>query len=97
MTRCSLTWSRCQRWRRPAQPGFAVGRYLDDYLFTRDELKRALSSVKDGLTTQHLIAGHQVTLDGDSAVCLAQSINVHLTSGMALARVASLPVTWSAA
>jgi hypothetical protein len=63
--------------------GFAVGRYLDDYLFTRDELKRALSSVKDGLTTQHLIAGHQVTLDGDSAVCLAQSINVHLTSGMA--------------
>jgi len=61
--------------------GFDTGRYLDDYLFTREELKRALSSVKDGLVTQHLIAGHQVALDGDRAVCLAHSINVHLTPG----------------
>jgi hypothetical protein len=63
--------------------GFSVERYLDDYLFSRDELRRALASVKDGVTTQHLIAGHQVTLDGDRAVCLAHSINVHLTSGNA--------------
>jgi hypothetical protein len=64
-----------------ASAGFDVGRYLDEYLFSRDELKRALSSVKDGLITQHLIAGHQITLDGDRAVCLAHSINVHLASG----------------
>jgi hypothetical protein len=31
-----------------------------------------------GLVTQHLIAGHQVELDGDRAVCRAHSINVHL-------------------
>ncbi|MCU1486503.1 MAG: hypothetical protein JWN67_3249 [Actinomycetia bacterium] len=30
-----------------------------------------------GLFTQHLIAGHQVELDGDTAVCQAHSINVH--------------------
>ncbi len=63
-----------------ASPGFDPGGYLDDYLFTRDELKRALGSVRVGLTTQHLIAGHQVTLDGDRAVCLAHSVNVHLPS-----------------
>jgi hypothetical protein len=28
--------------------------------------------------TQHLIAGHQVELDGDRAICRADSINVHL-------------------
>jgi hypothetical protein len=66
-----------------ASAGFAVGRYLDRYLFSRDELKRALSSVKDGLVTQHLIAGHQVTLDGDRAVCVAHSVNIHLTSATA--------------
>ena len=64
-----------------ASAGFDAGRYLDEYLFSRDELKRALSSVKDGLITQHLIAGHRVTLEGDRAVCLAHSINVHLASG----------------
>jgi hypothetical protein len=62
-------------------PGFDTGRYLEDYLFSREELRRALSSVKLGLITQHLIAGHQVALDGDRAVCLAHSINVHLASG----------------
>jgi SnoaL-like domain len=61
-----------------ASPGFDAGRYLDSYLFAREELKRALSSVQHGLITQHLIAGHQVTLDGDRAVCLAHSINAHL-------------------
>ncbi|MGD0700883.1 MAG: nuclear transport factor 2 family protein [Trebonia sp.] len=66
-----------------ASPGFAVERYLDDYLFTRDELKRALGSVRQGLTTQHLIAGHQVTLDGDRAACLAHSVNIHLPSATA--------------
>ena len=64
-------------------PGFDLDRYLDRYLFSRAELKRALSSVQAGLTTQHLIAGHQVTLEGDTAVCLAHSVNVHLASGLA--------------
>lgn len=66
-----------------ASPGFDPSSYLDDYLFTRDELKRALGSVQQGLITQHLIAGHQVTLDGDRAVCLAHSVNIHLPSGPA--------------
>jgi SnoaL-like protein len=61
-----------------AEPGFDPGRYLDGYLFTGDELKRALGSVKAGVTTQHLIAGHRVTLSGDRAVCLAHSVNIHL-------------------
>jgi hypothetical protein len=63
-----------------AEPGFDPGNYLDGYLFTRDELKRALGSVKEGVTTQHLIAGHQATLNGDRAVCLAHAINIHLPS-----------------
>jgi hypothetical protein len=66
-----------------AEPGFDPGHYLDGYLFTREELKRALRSVRQGLITQHLIAGHQVTLDGDRAVCRAHSINIHLPSGTA--------------
>ena len=61
-----------------ASPGFDAERYLDEFLFTRDELKRALGAVREGLTTQHLIAGHQVTLNGDRAVCLAHSVNIHL-------------------
>jgi SnoaL-like domain len=64
-------------------PGFDLGSYLDGYLFSREELKRALSSVRAGLITQHLIAGHQVTVEGDTAVCLAHSVNVHLASGSA--------------
>jgi hypothetical protein len=59
-------------------PHFDVDAYLSRYLVTREEVKRALGSFKEGLTTQHLIAGHQVTLDGDRAVCLAHSINIHL-------------------
>ena len=61
-------------------PGFDLGRYLDGYLFSREELKRALSSIKAGLITQHLIAGHQVTIEGDTAVCVAHSVNIHLAS-----------------
>jgi hypothetical protein len=63
-------------------PGFDLGTYLDGYLFSREELKRALSSVQAGLITQHLIAGHQVTVEGDTAICLAHSVNVHLASGL---------------
>jgi SnoaL-like protein len=61
-------------------PSFDLGSYLDGYLFSRGELKRALSSVRAGLITQHLIAGHQVTVEGNTAVCLAHSVNVHLAS-----------------
>jgi hypothetical protein len=64
-------------------PDFDAGTYLGRYLFTREEVTRALRSVKQGLVTQHLIAGHQVRLDGDRAVCLAHSINVHLPAGPA--------------
>jgi hypothetical protein len=62
-------------------PGFDPGSYLTGYLFTRDQVKTALRSVKEGLTTQHLITGHQVRLDGDRAVCLAHSVNIHLLAG----------------
>jgi hypothetical protein len=61
-------------------PGFDLDRYLDGYLFSREELKQALSTVAAGLITQHLIAGHQATLAGDTAVCLAHSVNIHLAS-----------------
>jgi hypothetical protein len=61
-------------------PGFDLDTYLDGYRFSREELKRALSSVQAGLITQHLIAGHQVTVEGDTAVCLAHSVNIHLAS-----------------
>jgi hypothetical protein len=74
-------------------PGFDLETYLDGYLFSREELKRALSSVQAGLITQHLIAGHQVTLEGDTAVCLAHSVNIHLASRLAsgVASVAGAP------
>jgi hypothetical protein len=74
-----------------AEPGFDPGRYLDEYLFAREELKRALGSVRRGLITQHLIAGHQVTLHGDRAVCLAHSINIHLPSGSEAGSGSSAP------
>jgi hypothetical protein len=64
-------------------PGFDLETYLDGYLFSREELKRALSSVRAGLITQHLVAGHQVTVEGGTAVCLAHSVNIHLASGLA--------------
>jgi hypothetical protein len=60
------------------EPGFDPGTYLSHYLFSREEVKGALRSVKTGLTTQHLVAGHQVTLRGNRAVCLAHSVNIHL-------------------
>jgi hypothetical protein len=51
------------------------------YVRSLDEIKEMYPRLLDGLTTQHLIAGHQVTLDGDRAVCLAHSINVHVSDG----------------
>jgi hypothetical protein len=64
-----------------SEHGFDPEGYLSHYLFTREDVKRALRAVKTGLVTQHLIAGHQVTLHGNRAVCLAHSINVHLPDG----------------
>lgn len=58
--------------------------YLSDHLITREELKLALQGFKAGLTTQHLITGHRVQIDGDTAVCRAHSINVHLPTGTAM-------------
>jgi hypothetical protein len=48
------------------------------YRRSRAEVKAAYPGLLGGLITQHLIAGHQVELDGDRAVCHAHSINVHL-------------------
>jgi SnoaL-like domain len=64
-----------------SDPGFDPGSYGTGYLLTRDQVKRALRPVKEGLTTQHLIAGHQVTLDGDRAASPAHSVNIHLSAG----------------
>jgi hypothetical protein len=55
-------------------PGFDPARYRR----SRAEVKAAYPGLLAGLVTQHLIAGHQVELDGDRAVCRAHSINVHL-------------------
>ena len=32
----------------------------------------------DGLTTQHVVAGHHVDLRGDTASCYANGINMHI-------------------
>jgi hypothetical protein len=57
-----------------AEPDFDPARYRR----SRAEVKAAYPGLLAGLITQHLIAGHQVELDGDRAVCRAHSINVHL-------------------
>jgi hypothetical protein len=54
------------------------------HLRARDDIKAAYPALLGGLTTQHLIAGHQVELAGDRAVCRAHSINVHLAGGAVL-------------
>ena len=56
-----------------AAPGFDPARYRR----SRAEVKAAYPGLLAGLVTQHLIAGHQVDLDGDRAVCRAHAINVH--------------------
>jgi len=56
-----------------AAPDFDPARYQR----SRAEVKAAYPGLLAGLITQHLIAGHQVELDGDRAVCRAHSINVH--------------------
>lgn len=50
----------------------------ENYLRRREEIIAAYPALLAGLVTQHLIAGHQVSLDGDRAVCLAHSVNVHV-------------------
>ena len=49
-----------------------------NFVRSRAEIKAAYPTLLGGLVTQHLIAGHQVSIDGDHAVCLAHSINVHV-------------------
>jgi SnoaL-like domain len=58
-------------------PDFDPARYRR----SRAEVKAAYPGLLSGLITQHLIAGHQVELDGDRAVCRAHAINVHLPDG----------------
>jgi hypothetical protein len=58
-------------------PGFDPARYRR----SRAEVKAAYPGLLSGLITQHLIAGHQVELDGDRAVCRAHAINVHVPDG----------------
>jgi len=57
-----------------AEPDFDPARYRR----SRAEVKAAYPGLLSGLITQHLIAGHQVELDGDRAVCRAHAINVHV-------------------
>lgn len=57
-----------------ATPDFDPARFRR----SRAEVKAAYPGLLAGLVTQHLIAGHQVELDGDRAVCRAHAINVHL-------------------
>jgi SnoaL-like domain len=57
-----------------AAEGFDPARYRR----SRAEVKAAYPGLLAGLITQHLIAGHQVELDGDRAVCRAHSINIHV-------------------
>jgi hypothetical protein len=61
-----------------AAPGFDVDTYLSGYRRRRDDIIANYPPLLDGLITQHLIAGHLVELDGDTAVCQAHSINVHI-------------------
>lgn len=48
-----------------------------DRLVSPREMADALRGIKAGLLTQHLILGHRVELNGDTAICRAQSINIH--------------------
>jgi hypothetical protein len=54
-------------------PGFDPA----DYRRSRADITAAYPGLLGGVVTQHLVAGHQVELDGDRAVCLAHAINVH--------------------
>jgi hypothetical protein len=60
-----------------AAPAFDPARFLR----SRAEVKAAYPGLLGGLVTQHLIAGHQVELDGDRATCRAHAINVHQPEG----------------
>jgi hypothetical protein len=60
-----------------AEGAFDPKTYLDSYLVSLSDLKGGMAMFKAGLITQHLVAGHHVALDGDSAVCRAHSINIH--------------------
>jgi hypothetical protein len=58
--------------------GFDADNYLVHYHRTRAEVTTGLRSFAEGLVTQHLVAGHQVTITGDTAFCIAHGINVHI-------------------
>jgi hypothetical protein len=60
-----------------ARPGFDAANFVRP----RSEITSAYPVLLGGLITQHLIAGHQVEVDGDRAVCRAHSINVHVPEG----------------
>jgi hypothetical protein len=60
-----------------AAPGFDPARFRR----SRVEIKAAYPGLLGGIVTQHLIAGHQVELHGDRAVCQAHAINVHQPEG----------------
>lgn len=64
-----------------ADPDFDPENYLGRYARTREQIKRGYPALMAGLSTQHVIAGHQVELRGDRAVCRAHSINIHFAHG----------------
>jgi SnoaL-like domain len=44
------------------------------------DLAAGMALMMDGLTTQHIVSGHHVDLDGDTAICYANSYNMHIGS-----------------
>jgi hypothetical protein len=66
-----------------ADPSFNAETYLGTYLVARADLKRGMAMFKANLITTHLVAGHHVTLEGDTAICRAHSINIHFPADAA--------------
>lgn len=64
-------------------PDFDRVGYLEvaGFRHSREQIKDGISRFTAGMTTQHLIAGHHVFGEQDTATCTAHSINVHIPDG----------------
>lgn len=60
-------------------PTFEAATYIGRFQRSREQIAEGIRSFLAGMTTQHLIAGHNVVLRGDSATCRAHSINMHIS------------------
>lgn len=59
--------------RSPGPDGQAHGRVRP-----LEHFRAGMEVLMDGLQTQHIVAGHHVEIDGDSAVCYANAYNMHI-------------------